>query len=121
MTPRIIAFCLFALLLPHTAAALDMTCHFTVECYEAEECDEADFVLDVRDSEEDGHVRLGGPVDDIRGRIGTAQSGSRVVVARSQSSMQLLTIGPDETARYTLHLTDGPAMISYTGICEEDE
>lgn len=113
--------CLIALLLPQAAAALDATCHFTVECFEAEDCDEADFVLDVRSEEDPSHVRLGGPVDDIRGRVGKAESGAHVIVARSPSSMQILTIGPDETARYTLHLTDGPAMVSYTGICEEDE
>lgn len=102
------------------AAAIDAACHFTVECFEDEPCDEADFILRIRSGLEPMSVRLGGPVDDITGELSVAQSGATLILARSPSSLQILTIGPDDTARYTLHLTDGPAMVSYIGTCEDE-
>jgi len=102
------------------AFAIDAACHFTVECFEDEPCDEADFVLRLRPGPEPMSVRLGGPVDRITGELSVAQSGATLVLARSPSSLQILTIGPDEAARYTLHLTDGPAMVSYIGTCEDE-
>lgn len=109
-----------ALLTAVPALALDTACRFTVECYEAEACDAADFTLRLRPGDAPDTVRLGGPVDDITGAVTEAESGARVVVARGPSSVQLLTLGPDSTARYTLHLTDGPAIVSYHGTCEDE-
>ena len=102
------------------ALALDTACRFTVECYEAEACDAADFTLRLRPGDAPDTVRLGGPVDEFTGAVNEAESGARVVIARSPSSVQLLTLGPDGTARYTLHLTDGPAIVSYHGTCEDE-
>ncbi|MGS4945646.1 hypothetical protein ACVDG3_09215 [Meridianimarinicoccus sp. RP-17] len=102
------------------AAAIDAACHFTTECFENEPCDEADFVLRIRPGPEEMSVRLGGPADEVTGELGVAQSGATLVLARGPSSVQILTIGPDESARYTLHLTDGPAMVSYIGTCEDE-
>jgi hypothetical protein len=102
------------------APAMDAACHFTVECFEDEPCDEADFVLRIRPGPEPMSVRLGGPVDRITGELSVADSGATLVLARSPSSLQILTIGVDESARYTLHLTDGPAMVSYIGTCEDE-
>lgn len=101
-------------------AATDAACHFTVECFEDEPCDEADFVLRIRSGDAPMSVRLGGPVDRITGELSVAESGATLILARSPSSLQILTIGPDDTARYTLHLTDGPAMVSYIGTCEDE-
>ncbi len=115
--------CLFAVTLMASAlpaVALDAACHFITECFEDEPCDEADFVLRLRPGPEPMSVRLGGPVDRITGELSVAESGAMLVLARSPSSLQILTIGPDDTARYTLHLTDGPAMVSYIGTCEDE-
>ena len=106
------------------AAAMDAACRFTVECFEAEPCDDADFTLRLRPGDLPLSVRLGGPVDDIVGELSVAQSGATLVLARGPSSLQILTIGTDATARYTLHLTakdsGGPAMVSYIGTCEDE-
>ncbi len=104
--------------LPAPAAALDLLCQFETECFEAEACDEAAFELAVAAGEAPDTARLGSIADDTLGALSTAESGAQTVVARTASSLQILTIGADGTARYTLHLTDGPAMVSYLGQCE---
>jgi hypothetical protein len=102
------------------AAAIEAACHLTTECFEDEPCDEADFVLRIRPGAENMSVRLGSPADEVMGQLGVAQSGATIILARGPSSLQILTIGPGDTARYTLHLTDGPAMVSYIGTCEDE-
>jgi len=64
MIPALLAALPVATALP--AVALEAACHFTVECFEDEPCDEADFVLRIRPGPEPMSVRLGGPVRAVR-------------------------------------------------------
>lgn len=101
-----------------TAAALEATCTFDTICFEAEACDTAQLALRVAPAPE-GRVRLGPRGDGVLGDVVTADNGARVIVARSASSFQLLTV-LDRAARYTVHLTDGPAVATYHGTCEAE-
>jgi len=112
------AFALACAAMPLPATAFDAVCHFTVECFETEACDAANFELRLRPGPQDMSVRLGSVADEVSGEVTVAQSGATVVLARGPSSFQLLSI-LDGVARYTLHLTDGPAVVTYHGTCED--
>jgi hypothetical protein len=101
------------------AHAIPQSCRFTVECHGAGACDEAGFTRALRDGFEAGQVRLGGPVDRrLVGDMDLAESGGASIVAHMASTLQILTIGADGTARHALHLTDGPEAIPHHGMCE---
>lgn len=99
----------------------DMLCQFVTECFEGEACDETNFELKLVDAEEPDAVMLGSVSDNVSGEIETLGSGAQVISAQGPSSWQLLSIGPEGEARYTLHLTEGPAVLSYLGTCEAEK
>lgn len=101
------------------AWAIDVMCHFDTECFEAEACDTADFDLEISPLPGVFEVRLGSVADDVRGQLTVMPNGATAVIARGPSSLQLLTIGLDRSARYTLQLAEGPAVISYHGSCRD--
>jgi len=94
-------------------------CRFTTECFEAEACDDAAFELRIAPGDTNGRVRLGSIADEVTGTLTVGSSGATVILARGPTSFQLLTI-LDTAARYTLHLTDGPAVVTYHGSCEAE-
>lgn len=94
----------------------DLMCQFETECFEAEACDETAFELNV--SKSDDGVVLGSIADEVQGQSSMNDRGTELIVAQGLSTLQILTVGTDGTARYTLHLTDGPAVLSYLGSCE---
>ena len=101
------------------AAALDATCTFETICFEADPCDTATLALRVRSDATTGKVTLGPRGDRVAGRATAAPSGATVIVARGPTSFQLLTV-LDRGARYSVHLTDGPAVVTYLGTCEAE-
>lgn len=101
-----------------SAQAVEVECLFTQECFEAEACDEASFSVRLGKGTVPGEVVMRTPAETIAGTVRGNDTSSLVWSARTPSSEQLLSWGADGTARYTLHLTDGPAVVSYLGQCE---
>ena len=103
-----------------------MTCQFDLECYEGEACQETTFEFELKglaggltpdalaavvDMESDlGNEKLLGTV---AGDVTLLSGGA--VQARHMLSMS------GQAARYTLHFSDGPVVISYLGACEASE
>lgn len=106
--------------LPGLASAqnVEVECLFTLECFEAEACDEASFSVRLGKGTVTGEVVMRTPAETIAGTVRGNETSSLVWAAQTPSSEQLLSWGADGTARYTLHLTDGPAVVSYHGQCE---
>ncbi|MCA8882780.1 MAG: hypothetical protein KDA50_03390 [Rhodobacteraceae bacterium] len=101
-----------------TAQHVEVECVFTTECYEAEPCDDTSFTVQLGKGDADGQAILHGPAETIVGDVWGHDATSLVWIARTQSSVQLISWGADGTARYTLHLTDRPAAVTYHGMCE---
>lgn len=100
--------------------ASDLICTFDVECYEAEACDEANFELKlVPGATEDERIARS-VADRTPGTVTQTESGTMVWQAITPSTVQLLSWRGETAARYTLHLTDGPEVITYHGLCEEE-
>lgn len=90
------------------------TCRFETECFEAEACDAAAFSLRI-----DGGA-LGEDAEVSEAQTFALQDGGTVSFGQSEATAQILTVGPGGAARYTLHLTDGPAVVTYHGQCEAE-
>lgn len=103
---------------PAHAQHVEVQCVFTTECFEAESCDEANFTISLSKGDAEGQAILRGPAENISGQVQGHDATSLVWIAQTPSSAQLLSWGADGAARYTLHLIDGPAVITYLGICE---
>jgi hypothetical protein len=123
-----LAAALAALLLPGASAAFDQTCRFDVECYGTEPCAETDFALRLRPGPDARSVRIADPAGEIVGQIapfpdaGYAGAPEPTVIgAQTPATRQVLMLLPDGVASYTLHMTDGSAVIRYSGRCEDHE
>lgn len=103
-----------------SAQAGDLLCSFTVECYEADACDEAMFNLRLVPGESENERILRSISDRTPGIVTQTDSGTMIWQAITPSTAQLLSWKLEQAARYTLHLTDGPEVVTYHGICEED-
>lgn len=97
--------------------ALEATCRFEVECYETEPCDAAAFTLSLRPGTAAGTALFSDIAGETEAALSVASNGATVALAITSASVQLLIVGTDGAARYTLHLTDGPAVITYHGQC----
>ncbi|MEV8467400.1 hypothetical protein AB0T83_11475 [Fluviibacterium sp. DFM31] len=107
-------------LTPGLAAAqvVEVECVFTVECYEAEACDEANFSLRVGKGDSPAEAVVRTPAESFAGKVQGHDSTSLVWTTQTATTAQILSWGADGSARYTLHLTDGPVVVSYHGHCE---
>ncbi|WP_193142101.1 MULTISPECIES: hypothetical protein [unclassified Meridianimarinicoccus] len=107
-------------LAPGLAAAqsVEVECVFTLECYEAEACNEANFNLRVGKGDSPTEAVVRTPAETFSGNVEGHDSTSLVWTTRTATTAQILSWGADGSARYTLHLTDGPAVVSYHGHCE---
>jgi hypothetical protein len=108
-----------AMALPLPAHAVNAACVFIIECYEADPCAEAAFDLSVTDGSGERGVLLTSIAGEAVGLMSLAPNGATMIYARGQTSQQVLTLGTDGRARYTLHGSDGPAVVSYFGTCED--
>lgn len=106
---------------------LTMECRFATECREDEPCaengygvtlngdagglDEGAMVVSVVMSSETGDTEI----------VGVRDAGAMSLSGGSFDARHLLTVAPDGTARYTVHYSDGPQVVSYLGRCEAEE
>lgn len=103
-----------------SAQAGDLLCSFTVECYDAEPCDEAMFDLRLVPGKSENERTIRTVAERTTGTVMQTDTGTMVWQAVTPSTVQVLSWKLDQAARYTLHLTDGPEVVTYHGICEED-
>ena len=95
-----------------------LICEFQTECFEAEACDGAALKFGLVDGDTPEQSVMRTPAGRIVGRIGGDDYTSLYWIAETEAAVHLLSWGADGTARYTLHLTDGPAVMNYHGVCE---
>ncbi len=100
------------------ALTLPAACTFSVECFEAEACDETALRLALTRNGTPDTVRIGSVAEHFTAQRSVTERGATVLQALGPTSAQILSVGPDGTARYSLHLTDGPAALTYLGTCE---
>ena len=102
------------------AASVEVACTFVTECYEAEACDEANFTFKLGAGDEPRTAVMRTTEGPVTGSVGGDDASSLYWIAETPNSVQVLSWGADGSARYTLHLTDGPAIVSYHGSCEAE-
>lgn len=92
-----------------------LTCRFTVECFDAEGCEETDYeaALELRG---DGAVLVDVSEEVPLQAIET--DGTTAWVGHANGAVRLLTGLEGETARLSVHQAAGDLMLNYTGICE---
>ncbi len=95
-------------------SATAMTCDFTTECYETDGCSETSFTMDVDIPLQTVTTDFG----DLDVVAVKSSAGTFVMFATGDGAEYMLTTN-DDGARFTTHLTDGPAVISYLGSCED--
>ena len=102
--------------------------HFTTECNEAGPCQETAFDAGLTVSPQGSAFAPNAQLASDAGTIGMALSmpGPAGWLARparfpggDPTATHLITRAPDGGARYTVHMTDGPILVSYLGTCEE--
>lgn len=103
---------------------LDLSCGFDFECLETEACADTTFTTQLKGQAEG---ILGGDMA-VQGEMISDAGDTILLGARSGDAMSLaggtfearhlLTIAANGAARYTLHYSDGPMVISYTGTCQ---
>ncbi len=113
MASTVLAALMAAAALPAMAAPSAFKCNFTTECFEAENCSDTAFDIDV----------------DVAGMTVTTGFGDLMIVAVRQNELlttifatgvgaeYLLSLTPD-AARLSTHNNAGPEVISYLGRCE---
>ncbi|MEO1238144.1 MAG: hypothetical protein AAFW64_00495 [Pseudomonadota bacterium] len=104
-----------------------MGCTFSTECLEGEDCLESGYTLTVETALRPGSLAQEGglPTEDtivtdtetfaitwLASRQGLA------AVAATSSGFQMLSVAPDGTARYSVHLPLSDLSIHYIGTCE---
>lgn len=102
-------------------------CRFERECIEAEPCAESGFdpVIDAHAGGLDPEVLMveaqmigdGGNTF----MMGAQDHGRVSLMGGDFDARHLLTIAPDGAARYTVHLAEGPRVVSYLGTCVAQE
>ena len=113
----ILAIAAFAL----AGAAHAETCTFDTECFDGDGCAETEFEATLG-NDGDGNSVLSTISEDVTGETVTGEGGEHsVFTGIGPGAMHLLTRTADGTARYTVHLLEGPMAITYLGACKADE
>ncbi len=102
-------------------AAHAMECTFTTECFDGEACAETDLEMTV------AHNDHGLPTLEtisetlhVTAIAGDGKTHS-TLTATGEGAIHMLTRSTGGDARYTVHLTEGPIVISYLGTCKVGE
>lgn len=104
---------LAALSVPSAVFAADFTCAFTTECFEAEQCSDSTFAIDVMLGDEKISTEFGALTI-----VALKQSDAlKTLFATGSGAEYLLSITSD-AARLTTHMNDGPLSVTYLGACE---
>ena len=94
------------------------TCHFTTECFESEPCSDTDFGFVVNHNDDVGFI-IQTDAENIDGLVfdNRFPEETSTLIGQTETAYHMLTIAPDGTARYSLHM-QGPMVVSYMGQCE---
>lgn len=106
---------------PALAQWVAVACTFETQCYEAEACDDAALRVKLSAGETPGSVQMRSPEETVIGTPGGSDTTSLTWIAETDTAIHLMSWGADGSARYTLHLTLGPAVVSYLGSCEAEK
>ncbi|MFW2544519.1 hypothetical protein ACN2XU_17930 [Primorskyibacter sp. 2E107] len=104
-------------------ADVALNCAFATECYEAEGCQDSGFgfLLDGHGGGLDqGTLMMEAVIASDAGDVfmmGARDAGAYVLSGGGFDARHMLTVAPDGAARYTVHYSDGPVMVSYLGQC----
>jgi len=113
-------FLIAFLMLPSLAWAGDefASCHFTTECFESEPCSDTDFGFAVNHNDDVGFI-IQTDAENIDGLVfdNRFPEETSTLIGQTETAYHMLTIAPDGTARYSLHM-QGPMVVSYMGQCE---
>jgi len=109
-------------LLPGPAAATEALslCRFGTECVEAEPCADTAYTLRVVPGDGDMTATLEDQSGSVPASLGVTPDGATWALARGGGVLRLLSVAPDGAARYTLHFTAAPMVLSYLGRCEDE-
>ncbi|MFD1344257.1 hypothetical protein [Litorisediminicola beolgyonensis] len=103
-----------------------LLCRFGTECYEAETCQSTDFELTVEGragGSDETALMAGATLGSVAGDVealGAFAEGVLSLTGGDLDGRHLLTVTGD-AARYSVHYSDGPMVISYLGACEGAE
>ena len=114
------------------AGAAELDCVFATECLEGEDCIESGYALRVAPmappADADARTRtmaaLMATVEDDTGEVIVSAwtgllAGARGWSWESAAGFHLLSLAPDGTARYAVHMPRAETAIRYLGRCEE--
>ncbi len=105
-------------------AEIALECRFAKECLEDEDCADSGYAFSLNGRaggvNENAMVAQTVLSDDAGNTdlLGVRQDGALSLGGGRFETRHMLTISVEGTARYTVHLADGPMMISYSGMCE---
>jgi len=108
--------------LPHNVD-VNLACRFTIECFDTEGCSDTQF-----DTSLTGHAGGKTPENMIAiaefvtdaetlPMVGARDNGALQLAHRTEAAHHMITVATTGDTRYSVHLSDGPMMISYAGIC----
>ncbi|QDY69068.1 hypothetical protein [Qingshengfaniella alkalisoli] len=102
------------------APPIQLSCSFETECFEDEDCAESTFSLSLTGEVGITDAQLLSDSETITGSLAATPAGGLAFLGITGPAVHLLSKGEDFTARYTVHLTNGPMVISYLGRCEAE-
>lgn len=106
-------FSLFVLAVVCASPAQAFSCLFETGCYEAEDCQKADFDIDVSTENKTLSTAFGNLTI-----LAIKRSESLVTLfATGGGAEYMMSVTPD-AARMSAHMNQGPQVISYLGKCE---
>ncbi|MEM1360164.1 MAG: hypothetical protein AAGF94_00405 [Pseudomonadota bacterium] len=106
---------------PALAEWVTVACSFKTQCYEADACDDAALLVKLSAGDTPGTVQMRSPEETVIGTPGGSDTTSLTWIAETETAVHLMSWGADGSARYSLHLTLGPAVVSYLGSCEAEK
>jgi hypothetical protein len=103
------------------AAGAAFDCRFDHRCVEDAPCTAADLALSVSGEAGPGAARLATGEGARPATLSVTPGGATFVLALGEDAIRLLSLGAGGTARYTLHISDGPRVVTYLGRCRPAE
>lgn len=102
------------------AAERAMTCGFTLECPDTAACRETAHAITVNEKHAMAQIfQIVTDTETMTGRGYALETGGFLFQGGNANGAHLLTVAPQGSARYSVHLCKEPMAISYHGQCGE--